>query len=71
MERILSLCAGILCLSGLVFAQDTRGPIQGTIRDPQGAVVGGVDVAVTNIETGVSVRLKSNVADGRLAPREE
>ncbi len=38
----------MLCLSGVAFGQETTGNIEGTIRDPQGAVVPGVEVTVTS-----------------------
>jgi len=43
-------------------AQLNRGVIEGTVTDPQGAVVPGVAVTVTNLETGVLQTLKTNSA---------
>jgi hypothetical protein len=39
-----------------------RGVIERTLSDPQGAIVPGVDVTITNTETKISVALKSNSA---------
>ena len=36
MKRIVCLLAAILLLAGLAAAQETRGTIQGTVKDPQG-----------------------------------
>lgn len=60
MYRLLCLFAAIWILTETIHAQDTRGTIQGSVMDSQGGVVGGVDVVVTNVETGVPLRLKSN-----------
>ena len=43
-------------------AQLNRGTIEGTLTDPQGAVVPGVQVTITSIETGISQSLKTNGA---------
>lgn len=45
---ISSLLALMFCLSGVAFSQETTGGIDGTIKDPQGGVVPGVSVTVTN-----------------------
>jgi len=57
---ILASVAATLLFSILTFASLDRGQIQGTVTDPQGGVVPGVDVLVTNVNTGVQVRLKTN-----------
>jgi len=43
-----------------VFASLDRGQIQGTVTDQQGGVVPAAAVVVTNVDTGVQVRLKTN-----------
>ena len=43
-----------------VSAQDTRGTISGTVTDPQGGVLPGVAVTVTNAGTGTTTRLTTN-----------
>ena len=57
---ILAAVAATLLFSTLIFASLDRGQIQGTVTDPQGGVVPGVAVVVTNVSTGVQVRLKTN-----------
>src|SRR5215470_9026378 len=59
---ILALIAGILLFSTAVPGQLNRGVIEGTLTDPQGAVMPGVDVIITNVETNVAVPLKTNSA---------
>src|ERR1035437_7150988 len=49
-----------LLLTGVVRAQVSRGTITGIVTDPTGAVVPGVAITVTNIETGVSNKVKTN-----------
>ncbi len=44
----------------LLPAQDNRGVIQGTLRDPSGAVVPGAEVKVTNLGTNVTNSTRSN-----------
>jgi Carboxypeptidase regulatory-like domain len=46
----------------ILHAQLNRGEISGTVMDPQGAVVPGATVTVTNVETGVALTLASNSA---------
>lgn len=65
--RILSALAATLLLASLVFASLDRGQIQGTVTDPQGAVVPGVAVLVTNVDTGVQSKLTTNSAGIYLA----
>ena len=45
----------ILTISGLIFAQDYRGKVQGTISDDAGAAIPGVKVILHNDKTGVEV----------------
>ncbi len=45
----LNLCAALL------IAQEYRGRIQGTIRDPSGAVIAGATVTLHNVNTGISI----------------
>ncbi|MBM3785154.1 MAG: carboxypeptidase regulatory-like domain-containing protein [Acidobacteria bacterium] len=49
-------------------AQDTRGSINGTVTDPQAAVVAGAKVTVTNTGTNVSVSLTTNASGYYEAP---
>src|ERR1017187_9078092 len=49
-----------LLLTGVVWAQVSRGSITGIVTDPTGAVVPGVAITITNIETGVTNKVKTN-----------
>ena len=50
----------LLLLTGVVWAQVSRGSITGIVTDPTGAVVPGVAITITNIETGVSNKVTTN-----------
>ncbi len=68
MSKFMSLCAGsllILILGLSVFAQSqsTTGLIQGTVTDPNGAVVSGASINVKNVDTGFERTVTSN-SDG-------
>src|SRR3974390_1744531 len=41
-------------------AQETRGRVQGSVRDPSGAVVAGANVLLTNDNTGVNTISSTN-----------
>lgn len=57
---------GILMLSllflpvGAAFAQNAAGQIVGTVTDPQGAIIPGATVTVTNVSTGVETHAVTN-----------
>ena len=55
--RLLASAMFFLVLPGLVCAQDTRGSISGTVSDPQGAVVSGAAVLISNLDAGTTTRL--------------
>jgi hypothetical protein len=60
----------ILCLAGLVVAQETGGTITGTVTDESGAVMPDATVTVTNTDTGVVVRsLQTNKTGNYTASR--
>ena len=60
--RIGLLMAGILT-TGLAFGQNANtGEIRGIVQDSSGAVVEGVKVTITNVETGVSIVSTTNSA---------
>ncbi len=68
MKRLFCLLATLPILAGLVVAQESRGTIQGTVRDPQGAVVPGAAVTVRNSETNGAEVLKTNQTGHFIAP---
>jgi hypothetical protein len=49
-----------MALGSYVLAASDRGSIKGTVTDPQGAVIPGADVVVTNVETGIETKLVTN-----------
>lgn len=48
------------CLAGLAYGQEQYGNIEGTIKDPQGAVVPNVSVTVANSATGYKRAVTTN-----------
>ena len=54
------ILAAVLFFAIQLSASLDRGQIQGTVIDPQGAIVPGVTVVVTNVDTGVSTKLLTN-----------
>jgi len=60
MSRVVLLVASALGLAGLAVAQESRGTIQGTIKDPQSAVVANANVTVSNADTRNTINTKSN-----------
>ena len=53
-RRILNLCLIALAFCGVLSAHaDIKGTVSGIITDPSGAVVAGVTVVATNVDTGV------------------
>lgn len=68
MSKFMRLCAGslltlTLCLSAFAQSQSTTGLIQGTVTDPNGAVVSGASINVKNMDTGFERTVTSN-SDG-------
>ena len=59
-SRVLLISLLILLTAAPLLAQINSGTILGTVRDSQGAVIPGADVAVTNTDLGVSVDLSTN-----------
>lgn len=49
LKSFLAMSAIVLCASISMFAQETTGDIEGTVRDPNGAVVPGVTITVTAV----------------------
>src|SRR5678815_1693973 len=58
----------LLVLPLVVLAQDTRGKISGNVSDPQGALVAGAVVVVTNTGTSTATRLVTNASGYYEAP---
>jgi len=56
----LRLLSALLLLAAPSRAQESRGSISGTVLDPQGAVVPGADVTVTNMQTNVEHQTVTN-----------
>src|SRR6185503_15724855 len=63
-NSITLLVAVLLCLSTVGFAQETTGSIEGTIKDPAGAVVPNVTVTITNAKATVSGTTTTGVGAG-------
>jgi hypothetical protein len=59
-KRLVALAACVLCLCAAAFAQTVTGTLQGTVKDPNGAVVPGATVAISNVETGQERTLTTN-----------
>src|SRR5215207_376766 len=59
-KRSVALAACVLCLCAAALAQTVTGTLQGTVKDPNGAVVPGATVAVRNVETGQERTLTTN-----------
>jgi hypothetical protein len=49
-------------------AQEARGTIQGTVKDPQSAVIAGANIVVTNTDTRTTITTKSNEAGRFVVP---
>ena len=49
-----------LALAVSLPAQETRGRVQGSVRDPSGAVVAGANVLLSNDNTGVNAVASTN-----------
>src|SRR5689334_25419409 len=64
--RVLPLVATLVA-TGVLLGQTDRGSIEGTVKDPNGAVVPGAKVQVVNIETGSKLDYESNEVGHYLA----
>ena len=63
-QRFSSLAVqfSLLLVCATVVAQLNRGTLEGTVTDPQGAAMSGVQVTITNVDTGVEIATKTNNA---------
>ncbi len=68
MIRSVSLVAIVLGLAVVAGAQESRGTIQGTVKDSQGGLVAGANVVVTENATKTVFALKTNEAGRYIAP---
>src|SRR5215212_1871897 len=59
-KRLVALVACFLCLGAVVTAQTVTGTLQGTVKDPNGAVLPGATVAIRNVETGQERTMTTN-----------
>lgn len=62
-KTCITLCFLILCASGCAstaVAQSTQGTITGVVTDGSGSVIPGVEVTITNTNTGVITRTRTN-----------
>jgi len=59
-KRIFAGLLMLLALGSCLLASTDRGSIQGTISDPQGLMVPGAEVVVTNVDTGIATKLTTN-----------
>ena len=60
--RVWALLLILMVLASAGIAQNISGVINGTVKDPAGAVVAGADVTLRNQATGVAQTTKSNEA---------
>jgi hypothetical protein len=60
MKRVFGLAILFLCLSAVVWAQTPTGGIDGTVRDPSGAVIPGATVTITEQATSRAITAKTN-----------
>jgi Carboxypeptidase regulatory-like domain len=56
------LVTALLAILGAVHAQTSRGTVTGTVLDPTGAVIGGAQVRLRGVDTGVRLSTDSNDA---------
>jgi hypothetical protein len=54
------LLLALLCLPGVVFAQNFRGALSGTVTDPKGATIPGAKVTLTDLATRVTLTTETS-----------
>lgn len=62
LKPLLSASGLCVLLAATALGQDPRGTIMGRVSDPSDAVIPGVEIRATNMESGVSASSKSNAA---------
>ena len=65
----LLLLLSVLALTSSALAVEVNGRLKGSVTDPSGAVVPGVDVTATNIDTGVKFNTKTQADGNYLFPQ--
>ena len=60
MKKQSKIACLILSIAFIAFGQETRSTIYGRVLDPQNASVAGAIVAVTNMDTNNTTRLRTN-----------
>jgi hypothetical protein len=60
MLKFLSIISLLLCLSIVGFAQETGGEIQGTVKDPTGAVVPNVTITIRGVDVGFNRTIQTD-----------
>lgn len=58
--RFLAILVGLVFTSAIAVAQNTTGNLQGVVKDPNGGVVAGATVKITNAETGALKETTTN-----------
>ena len=64
LRTLISTFVVVLCFAALVSAQETTGTINGTVTDPNGAVVAGATVTLTDADKKIVVRTVTTNDDG-------
>src|SRR5688572_16207321 len=58
----MSFIAMVAMLAASAYAQESRATLSGSVTDPAGLVMSGTDVSLTNSQTGVVFKTKTNEA---------
>lgn len=66
-RHICAALAAVFMLAVCGWAQSNHGGLQGTVTDPQGALIPGVQVVVRNVDTGIETKLTTNSSGFYLA----
>jgi hypothetical protein len=64
-----SILSIVLCLSAIALGQRTTGDVEGTVKDPKGAVVPGVSVTLTGVSVGFNRTVQSDDNGGFRFPQ--
>ncbi len=64
LRTLISTLVVVLCFAAVVSAQETTGTINGTVTDPNGAVVSGATVTITDAEKKVVIRTATTNEEG-------